>query len=301
MCFYSLPFLCVQNCTEQSLLPVLEKKRCQGIVSRLWKSRLGWPLTWVHFTLMLYQLICHSVDTGYLRTRGRTNCCHYTLVRSQSSRSSSSRSSSSFPAGRQVPWPEAQKILFGSPCALQQSALSANNICTLSVGSQRVSTSSNVSRRVQRPSPCFTTAVPSNRSLGCCWSPGCLDNTLGNDLLRETTLESTFLFSETTQAMGMCHQWSLLSATRDSFATLFAIVQLFHLYQTVFADQTQAHLPTNGQPVLQNTSTAAAAAGHLRGLIRNSKFHTNLKFAVQISAKPWVNTDFSNERLFSVM
>lgn len=69
---------------------------------------------------------------------------------------------------------------------------------------------------------------------------------------------------------------------------------------SVFADQTQAHLPTNGQPVLQNTSTAAAA-GHLRGLIRNSKFHTNLKFAVQISAKSWVNTDFSNERLFSVM
>lgn len=116
---------------------MLEKKRCQGIVSRLWKSRLGWSCTWGHFTLWLYQLICHSVDTGYVTTRGRTCCCHYTLVWSQSS-----CSSNSFPPGRQVPWPEAQKVLFSSPCALRQSALSAKNICTLSVDSWRVSISS---------------------------------------------------------------------------------------------------------------------------------------------------------------
>lgn len=85
----------------------------------------------------------------------------------------------------------------------------------------------------------------------------------------------------------MCHQWSFLSATRDSFETLFAAVFLFHPYQIRFSDQTQAHLPTNGQPVLQTMSTAAAE--NLRGLIRNRKSHTNLKFAVQISAKSWAN------------
>lgn len=111
------------------------EKWCRGIVSRLWKSRLGWCLTWVHFTLSVHQLICHSADTGYLRTRGSTHCCHYPLV--------GGHSSSIFPSGRQVLWPEAQEILFSSLCDLRQSALSANNICTLSVGSWRVSTSSN--------------------------------------------------------------------------------------------------------------------------------------------------------------
>lgn len=96
-------------------------------------------------------------------------------------------------------------------------------------------------------------------------------------------LESILLVSETTQTMGMCHKWSLLSSTRDSFGALFATAQLFHLYQMGFADQTRAHLPTNGQPVLQTMSTAAA--GNLRGLIRNRKSHSNLKFAVQISVK----------------
>lgn len=90
----------------------------------------------------------------------------------------------------------------------------------------------------------------------------------------------------------MSHWWPFLSATRDTFGMLFATVWLFHPYQTGFADQTRAHLPMNGQPVLQTIGTIATR--NLRGLIRSRKSRTNLKFAVEISEKSWANTVFTD-------
>ena len=61
-CFNSLPFLCVQNCTGKSPLPVLEERH-RGRVFRLWMGRSGRSLRRVHVTVRLYELICGGDDT----------------------------------------------------------------------------------------------------------------------------------------------------------------------------------------------------------------------------------------------
>ena len=115
----------------------------------------------------------------HLRTRGRTGCCHYTLVHSQSSGSSSS------PAGKQVPWPEAHKLMFSSPGTLRQSALGGKQYLRTQCGIFGGFPLPALPRHCKQESA-DAEPVPHHSctidQLGRCWCPGCPDDTLlGND------------------------------------------------------------------------------------------------------------------------
>lgn len=220
----------------QSSLPVLEKKRCQAISFRLQMGRLGCSLTWVHFALTLYQLICHGDDTGYLRTRGRTNCCHYILMRSQSS-----SSSSNLPDGKQVPWPAAHKLIVNSPDTLLRLALGGQQHLHTLCGLFGEFPLPALPRRPKSGTPNAKPLLHHSYVLwspGCCWCPGLPNNALGNyPFLPIITLcvrtevrliggrnniRINFSLFSNDPGHGRPHQWSFLSTARDGFGLLFA-------------------------------------------------------------------------------
>lgn len=163
------------------------------------------------------------------------------------------------------------------------------------------------------PRPCFTTAVLSNKSLGCCWCPEFPDNTLGNDPLLPTAtlfvrMEVRWIGWRNNVGINIScfrndpghrrpHRWSFLSAARDSFGLLFApSIVVSTLSKSVCRSNTST--PTHKwQPVPHIMSKPAA--GNLRAYQQQKV--APLNFALQASAKSWVNTDFSYEWLLSVV
>lgn len=84
-------------------LPVLERKQCQGISFRLQTGRLGWWLCLTHWSVtVLTRVISGLVERP---TVVATPPC--------------GAKAAARLLGKQIPWPEASKLLFSSPGVLQ--------------------------------------------------------------------------------------------------------------------------------------------------------------------------------------
>lgn len=234
--FNSLPFLCAWSCTGHSPLTVLEKKCCQGIFFRLRTGRSGWSLTWVPFTIMLYQPICQGDDTGYLRTRGRT-----AVTRAAFGATAAAAAAARLLENKSL----GQKPINAHPAALVRydgHPSVANSTCTLSVGSLESfhfqQCPGAPSGRAQMPSPCWQLyhqtghlgAVDVHDSqtthlemIPCCQPLLCLFRQWLDELGGERMLESTFLVSQTTQAAG-AHTSGPFSALPGTVLDCFLLV-----------------------------------------------------------------------------